>query len=277
MKKPLLGILVAIAFQLVTARFSFSQGYQVTSVSNPGKITGTVKWKGAIPAPLTLPITKNPDICDPQSQKTRNLERLLIGSNGGVENTVVFLKDISQGKPMDLPQLRRSLDQKTCQYQPHILLVPENADLEMKSSDPLLHNIHMSGVASYNLPFPIKDQVISRTMRQAGLVNITCNAGHVWMNGEILVVHHPYYAITDEAGNFSLADVPPGEYEIQAWHEGWRVAREEVTYDVATQQKVKRPIFSDPMIWKSKVSVRPDMTETVNFEISEATCHASQP
>ena len=56
---------------------------------------------------------------------------------------------------MDLPEQRRHLDQKNCRYVPHILLVPQKATLDMKSSDATLHTIHMDGAATFNLPFPV--------------------------------------------------------------------------------------------------------------------------
>jgi hypothetical protein len=84
----------------------------------------------------------------------------------------------------------------------------------MKSSDAVLHTVHMDGAATFNLPFPFPNQTISRTMPSTGLVNVKCNGGHVWMNAEILVVPHPYYAVTDESGKFELTDVPPGTYQI---------------------------------------------------------------
>jgi hypothetical protein len=244
-------------------------GYQVISVSDGGTITGTVKWSGPTPRIPILPINKDPDICDPHSQKKRDLERLVIGPNGGVANTVVFLKDVSKGKAMDLPEERQFLNQKTCRYEPHILLVPENGTLKLKSSDPVLHTVHMSGASDYNLPFPFANQTVSRTMNREGLVDLRCNAGHVWMNGEMLVVPHPYYTVTDEDGNFKLTNVPPGEYEIEAWHEGWKVVGEGSLYDVMTQVRVQRPIFSDPVEWAKKVTVPANGTATVNFAISE--------
>src|SRR5207253_8995589 len=195
-------------------------GYQVVSLNSSGAIVGTVKWSGQLPRLAAYPITKDPQICDPASAKTRDLERLIVGPQGGVANTVVFLKNISRGKPMDLPQQRRFLDQKHCRYEPHILLVPVGAALQMNSSDATLHTIHMDGAATYNLPFPFPNQVVSRDMPSVGLVNLRCNGGHTWMNGTIFVVEHPYYAVTDESGKFELSDVPLGEYEIVAWHEG---------------------------------------------------------
>lgn len=243
--------------------------YQVVSLTQAGSITGTVKWSGPLPHTAAFPIDKDPQICDPDAQKTRDLERLIVGPQNGVANTVVFLKDISRGKPLEIPEARRSLDQKRCRYEPHILLVPENGPLQLKSSDAVLHTVHMDGAASYNLPFPFTDRTVSRTMPTAGLVNVRCNGGHSWMNAEILVVPHPYYAVTDQSGKFELTDVPPGQYQIVAWHEGWKLDREEAAFDVLTQRKIRRPIFSDPKTWEKQVTVSPDRTAVINFVLTE--------
>lgn len=69
---------------------------------------------GALPRLTAYPITKDPAICDPESHKTRDLERLIVGPQGDVANTVVFLRNIHSGKAMELPEPRRSLDQKHC-------------------------------------------------------------------------------------------------------------------------------------------------------------------
>jgi hypothetical protein len=246
-----------------------AQDYQVISVRDGGTVSGTVKWTGPMPRLTPAVINKDVPICDPNSQKARDLERLVVGPQAGVANTVVYLKNISQGKAMDLPQQRRFLNQRLCRYEPHILLVPSNSSLQMKSSDATLHTIHMDGAATYNLPFPFTNQVITRDMRTVGLVNLRCNGGHTWMNAEMFVVPHPYYAVTDESGKFELSGVPPGEYQVVAWHEGWRVNRQEQAFDVLTERRVQRPVFSEPRSWEKKVSVRPNSAAVVNFMISE--------
>jgi hypothetical protein len=243
--------------------------YQVVALHDAGTIKGTVKWSGTMPHIPSLPINKDPEICDPDAHKTRDLERLIVGSQGGVANTVVFLKDISSGKPMDIPEPRRFLNQKYCRYEPHILLVPANGPLQLKSSDATLHTVHMDGAASYNLPFPFTNQVVTRTMQTPGLVNVRCNGGHTWMNAEILVVSHPYYSVTDENGSFELTDVPPGHYELVAWHEGWKLLRQEGAFDVLTEHKVQRPIFSEPRTWEKNVSVSGSETTVVNFVVAD--------
>jgi len=184
------------AIFLFAASAGFAQAnYKVVAVTDGGTISGTVRWSGPIPRGLSFPITKDPQICDPDSRKTADLDRLIVGLEGGVANTVVYLKNITTGKAMDLPAQRRHLDQKNCRYIPHILLVPQDDALEMVSSDATLHTIHMDGAASYNLPFPFAGRPTSRTFQNPGLVNLRCNGGHVWMNAEMFIAPHPYYTM----------------------------------------------------------------------------------
>ena len=260
---------LSICVVAVAAIAAAQSTYHVVSLHDPGTITGTVKWSGPLPHIPTFTINKDPEICDPESHKTRDLERLIVGPQGGVANTVVFLKNISGGKAMDIPEPRRFLDQKHCRYEPHILLVPEKGPLQIKSSDATLHTVHMDGAATYNLPFPFTNQVVSRTMPTAGLANVRCNGGHAWMNAEILVVPHPYYTVTDESGRFELTDVPPGEYEIVAWHEGWKLVRLEAAFDVLTERRIQRPVFSEPRTWEKSVTTDKTETTVVNFVLAD--------
>jgi hypothetical protein len=264
-----ISALCLAAFLFVPLLPVFGQdSYKVINVTDGGTISGSVKWSGAIPHRLSFPITKDPQICDPDSHKTTDLERLVIGPEDGVANTIVYLKDITSGKALVLPEQRRHLDQKQCHYIPHILLVPQNSSLEMVSSDATLHTIHMDGAATFNLPFPFAGQPTTRTMSTPGLVNLRCNGGHVWMNAEMMVVSHPYYAVTDESGRFELTDVPGGTYEIVAWHEGWELVGREHAFDVLTERSVERPLFSLPKTWQKSVTVSPNQDSTVNFVIS---------
>jgi hypothetical protein len=262
---------------LLAAQFCIAQSsYQVISVQDGGTIKGNVKWVGAVPHLYVSDINKDPQICDPLGQKHRDLERLEISPNGGVANTVVYLRNISAGKAMDLPVARRFLNQKSCRYEPHILLVPANGTLTVKSSDPVLHTVHMSGSADYNLPFVSAGQEISRPMNREGVVDLRCNAGHVWMNAEMMVASNPYYAVTDAEGNFELTDVPPGHYDLVVWHEGWRMIGEAPLYDVMTQVRVKRPVFSAPVSWSKSVTVPPSQTVEVHFTLDEKTPQLAQ-
>ena len=267
MKKIVLRSLLSLVILASTAALAQSS-YNVVNVTDGGTIAGTVKWSGPVPRALEFPITKDQQICDPDSKKTADLERLIIGPQGGVANTVVYLRNITRGKALDLPEQRRHLDQKHCRYIPHILLVPQGAALSMMSSDPTLHTIHMDGAASFNLPFPFVDRPITRNMTTPGLVSLRCNGGHVWMNAEMFVVSHPYYAVTDESGHFELTGVPPGTYQIVAWHEGWGLAGREQAYDVLTEHSVQRPVFTQPKSWEKSVTVSANGMTNVEFVLS---------
>jgi Polysaccharide lyase family 4, domain II len=256
---------------LLSAHLCAGQGgsYRVIPVVDGGTIRGSVKWQGALPHLIPSQINKDVQVCDPENQKRRDLERLIVGSNGGVANTIVFLKGVTQGKAMDLPLERQSLNQKSCRYEPHILLVPQQANLRVRSSDATLHTVHMSGAADYNLPFPFKDLAVERVMNREGLVDLRCNAGHIWMNAEMMVVAHPYYAVTDAEGKFEIKQIPPGDYEVVAWHEGWKVVGESELYDVMTQQRVKRPTFSAPVDSSKHVTVPAHGNVEVTFTLNE--------
>jgi hypothetical protein len=267
MSRVSLRFLFAMLF-LATSVLALAQSdYKVITVTDGGTISGTVRWSGPVPRAVGFPVTKDPQICDPDSKKTTDLERLIVGPEGGVANTVVYLKNITSGKALELPEQRRHLDQKRCHYVPHILLVAQNASLEMVSSDATLHTIHMDGAATFNLPFPFQGRVTARNMPSPGLVHLRCNGGHVWMNAEMMVVTHPYYAVTDESGRFEFTDVPAGSYEIVAWHEGWDLLGKQHAYDVLTERSVERPLFSEPRTWEKSVSVSANQASTVNFVI----------
>jgi len=269
MLKSFIATVLGLVFAFVLGAWAQTPSYHVVTVSDGGTIRGIVKWSGAVPATATMPISKDVDICDPHSHRRVSLERLVVGAQGGVANTVVFLKNISAGKDFPPAMTKPLLDQVECHYKPHIVLVPQNSDLDIRSSDATLHTVHMEGAATYNLPFPFPNKVSSAKMSSPGLVHLKCNGGHVWMNAELWVIPHPYYAITDESGRFVLSDVPPGEYELVAWHEGWTVVRHEGTIDVLAQRIVQRPTFSDPKTWEQNVIVHPNGETTLEFEISD--------
>jgi hypothetical protein len=107
--------LLFLAFWLAAAALAGAQAdYRVVTVTNGGTVSGSVKWSGPAPRILDFPVTKDPQICDPVSRKTVDLERLLIGAQGGVANTVVYPKNISSGKALQAPEQRRHLDQRHC-------------------------------------------------------------------------------------------------------------------------------------------------------------------
>lgn len=200
--------------------------YREIDVKNGGTIRGTVVLKGTPPPPEVIPVSRDVSSCG----KTKMLQSLVTGKNGGLKNVIVGLEGVKEGKPMPR-DVQIEIDQLTCEYAPHILIVPRNASMGIKNGDSLLHNVHaydLTGESDpqvgpptlFNIALPVKGMKIARPMSQAGLVRLLCDAGHPWMNAYVLVTEHPYFTITDENGNFTLDNVPPGTYNITAWHEG---------------------------------------------------------
>jgi hypothetical protein len=193
-----------------------SAAYEGGAVADGGTVSGTVKYSGQAPAPKKLDITKDKEVC---GQKEHVDESLVVGSDGGVKNAVVAITNISQGKAMDTAQ-GPVLDQKGCQYQPHVVLVPANASMKILNPDGILHNIHTFSKKNppVNRAQPKFKKEIEEKFAQPETFEVRCDA-HAWMNGWIVVQDHPYYALTDDKGAFTLTDVPPGDYEIKVWHE----------------------------------------------------------
>ncbi|MFQ5894447.1 MAG: carboxypeptidase regulatory-like domain-containing protein [Nitrospinota bacterium] len=239
--------------------------YEAIEVKDGGTIAGRVTWSGPFPKVPPFPVVKNPEVCDVGKTGKKPSPRLLVDPQSrGVKNAVVYLANIRRGRKLVRPGAPLVLDQKDCEYNPHVLIAPRRARLAMTTSDVVLHNIHMFGRASYNLPFPRKGIIIKKRLRRAGLIWMRCDAGHAWMSAYIWVVEHPYYALTDAEGRFTLKGVPPGKYVLKAWHEGWKVTK--------TIEKDGLPAFYEyaaPVEIAKEVTVSPGGTVGVNFKLKE--------
>jgi len=146
-------------------------------------------------------------------------ESLLVGPDGGVKNVVVVLNGIAAGKsPSTTPAV---LDNKDCAFVPRVQTLTVGEALELRNSDPILHDAH-ARVNGYKTLFNLGLPEWSRKtyhFEQPGRVLIDCDVLHTWMRAYVVVTEHPYTAVTDSAGSFSLQEVPPGTYTIRVWHE----------------------------------------------------------
>ncbi len=181
-----------------------------------GMIEGTIKVATPCPRPPAHPVVKDGGVCGKDAPN----EAVIVGKSGGLGNVVVFLKDAKfEGKVE--PVAGAALDQRTCRYFPHVQALTVGTPLSLMNNDAILHNVHAndSGMTVFNVAMPIKGQKLPIPMRKPGLMKLQCDAGHTWMNGWIYVFPHPYFAVTDEKGTFSIKNVPPGDYTLELWHE----------------------------------------------------------
>ena len=124
---------------ITTETLIFPKSYRPVVVSNGGTISGTVRVKGVIPAMKMLEITADQAVC---GQTPKFEETFVVGENNALQNTIVYLTDISQGKNFD-ETVRPEINQQGCKFTPHIQIVPIGTRLSMINSDKIMHNVHV--------------------------------------------------------------------------------------------------------------------------------------
>jgi len=190
--------------------------YAAADLTNGGTIKGKITYNGKPPPPKKIMITKDPKICG----TSRDDDTFEIAPDGGVRNVVVYLADIKSGKKFE-GEMKPELDQKGCHYQPHVQVVALHSTLQVKSSDPILHNVHSylngSTVINFAVP-PQPGLVLPKKLDKPGGQQLKCDV-HNFMTGGFFVAENPYYGLTGEDGTYEIKDVPAGNYTIATWHQ----------------------------------------------------------
>ena len=191
--------------------------YEVAPVPDGGSLTGSVKFAGTLPKLDPIPVRKNQEVC---GQSVPN-EALVLGPERGVRGSVVLIEGVPRGKNAEGELV---LDNTRCLFVPHVAAVMAGAPAKIKSSDPVLHNAHgiLGGKTIFNSALSTKGRVVDITakLKQAGVVKVLCDA-HTHMSAWIVAHDSPYFAVTDEKGNFKIDGIPPGKYTATMWHEGF--------------------------------------------------------
>jgi len=190
-------------------------------------ITGKVTYTGTPPEQKAIDMAKEPS-CAEQYQTPPKQEKVVTGSDNTLGNVVVY---ISAGEKDEkaAPEQAVVLQQKGCRYHPHILVLQVNQELKITNDDHVNHNIHPLAKTNpeWNRLQP-PHTVISDTYHKEEFIHVKCDI-HAWMNGVFAVLKTTHYSVTSADGNFSLPDLPPGNYTITAWHETFGTQTQEVS------------------------------------------------
>ncbi|MCY4402439.1 MAG: carboxypeptidase regulatory-like domain-containing protein [Candidatus Poribacteria bacterium] len=196
------------------------EAYKPVAVNNGGKISGIVKFEGKVPEKKKIAINKDPKVCDVVEKFD---ESLVVGEDMALKNTIVYLMDITQGKEFD-KDAKVELDQKECRFNPHVQIIPVGTALTVLNNDKATHNVHIFGTKKNRTSINKQQTKNRKRMKLAsakaaeGPVEVKCDI-HGWMKAWVAYVPHPYFAVTNEKGEFTLENVPPGEYKLGYWHE----------------------------------------------------------
>lgn len=183
-------------------------------------VTGAVEQK-------KLPVTIDQYVCGKEKQS----EELVVGPQRGVRSAVVWLQTPPPGATWDSaakPE-KVEMDQKACVFVPRVVLVPAGGTVEFLNSDRLLHNLHSASRdnPAFNRTQP-RGRAIAIAFARPEIIRVNCDL-HSWMRAWVVVADHPFYALTNEAGEFALPNVPPGKYTLQIWQETLGITSREVS------------------------------------------------
>lgn len=112
-----------------------------------------------------------------------------------------------------------TMRQEDERFTPHLLAVTTGTSISFPNNDPIYHNVFsLSRARTFDLGRYPKGESKSLRFDRAGVVQVFCHI-HADMNGYILVLPNRYFVTPDSSGRFAIEGIPPGSYELVAWHE----------------------------------------------------------
>jgi plastocyanin len=155
------------------------------------------------------------------------------GKVTGMKGKSVVYVDAIAGKTFPAPKDHPVIDQKGLLFAPHVVVVQQGTTVDFLNSDNVAHNVFWPSVGgdkkqTKNLGTWPKGEKRSFTFDKPGVVPLLCNV-HPDMAGYLVVSPTPYFAETDDSGNYKIKDVPDGSYTVTVWHEGAKTQSKPVT------------------------------------------------
>ena len=245
--KVLCGVFVGVVVVLLSAHEALRGGSPTPGgdAAETAVLKGLVRLTGALPPAARLSMNADPS-CAKLHPAGLTAEDTIAGADGGLQNVVVFISDGLGDRTYELPHQPALIEQKGCVYNPHVVAVRANQELDVMNNDPTTHNLH---------PLPTNNREWNRAQapgtradmtfaREEVAILIKCNV-HPWMRSYIAVFKHPFFAVTGKGGRFELNNLPPGNYTIEAWHEKLGTSTQKVSVGPGVTKELEF-VFKSP-------------------------------
>jgi plastocyanin len=216
---PVLAGVIFIVFAAPAPVFADGGAPPSPSRAEPPPVTGilrgTVELTGK--APPRTPLRRDSDpVCAAVEKQSEDI----IATRGKLAGVLVRIKNGTAGA-FPAPASPAVITQHDCTYEPRVTGVVAGQKVVIKNADPTYHNVRATrgDEPVFNLSQPARtpDLVREDFTKPGDVVSLQCDV-HPWMNAFVVVQDHPFFTVTREDGRFELTDLPPGTYELEAWH-----------------------------------------------------------
>jgi hypothetical protein len=193
-----------------------------------GSISGKITYTGTPPKMKPIDMSKEPVCAKEHAAKPVLTENVVTGKDNSIEYAVIYISGGDQGSTAPTKALK--FDQKGCQYIPHVLAMQVSQKFQIFNDDPTSHNIHPLAKVNpeWNKSQPPGTPPLDAQYPKSEFIPVKCNV-HPWMHGYFIVLNTSHYSVSDDEGNFSIKDLPPGKYTVTAWHEQFGTQSQDVT------------------------------------------------
>jgi hypothetical protein len=196
---------------------------------NEATLSGTITLTGKRPKPLIIDMMADPNCYgvnpDPKTE-------WMVGNKGKLANVLVYvISEALDTYTFELPTSPAVLEHQGCRYVPHLLGMRVGQPLLVFNRDPTTHNTHPTTVNNkeWNKSQPVDSSPIRVTFDRAEIIPFRDNQ-HPWEKAYVGLFNHPFFAVSDESGNYRIEGVPPGHYTVVARHERLGEKTVEITF-----------------------------------------------
>ena len=260
-EKRIWSVLLVLGLVLGLTSMALAK-YEVLEVKNGATIRGMVTWKGHIPEFEPLKVNANRNFCGKNSPQ-RALQ--VDAKSKGLRFVLVYLEEVLKGKApkkkywLHVGKADDRPDSDRCTFEEHVFPFVRTQAVALTNFDKVLHSPHgfsESHAILFNVDLSEPKKETDEHFKRVHGVGLQYNCDiHVTMNGWMAGFEHPYFSVTDTKGSYEISDIPPGHYNLVAWHEGYRIIK----------FKSGRPVYDDPHVLHKVVEVKEGEAIEINF------------